>query len=138
MDENLGKRYKITFAILCLSFLSSCATKKEQQLLVYKINDEYFSLDKECVERVYLRENRPIFYLNDNVIIELDNKKECVQQFADFFSLNIGEQVHTSFNGYDIAPAARIMTAMPFDSGILSQGVTKREIALEIVKGYAQ
>ncbi|CFR07351.1 MULTISPECIES: hypothetical protein [Yersinia] len=138
MDENFSKLYKITFAILCLSLLSSCATKKEQQLLVYKINDEYFSLDKKCVERVYLRENRPIFYLNDNVIIELDNKKECVQQFADFISSNIGEKMSMLFKGAEIAPATRIMTAMHFDSGILSQGVTKRNIALEIVKGYAQ
>lgn len=63
---------------LLLFFVYRCylrVQQKEQQLLVYKINDEYFSLDKECVERVYLRENRPIFYLNDNVIIELDNKK---------------------------------------------------------------
>ena len=138
MDENFGKLRKITFAILCLSLLSACATKNEQRLLVYKINDEYFSLDKECVERVYLRENRPIFYLNDNVIIELDNKKQCVQQFADFISSNIGEQMKMLFKGAEIVPAARIITAMSFDSGILSQAVTKKEVALEIVKGYAQ
>lgn len=138
MNENFDKLYKITFAILCLSLLSSCATKKEQQLLVYKINDEYFSLDKECVERVYLRENRPIFYLNDNVIIELDNKKECVQQFADFISSNIGEKISMLFKGTEIAPATRIMTAMRFDNGFFSQGVSNKKMALEIVKGYAQ
>lgn len=31
MNEYFGKLYKITFSILCLSLLSSCATKNEQQ-----------------------------------------------------------------------------------------------------------
>ncbi|HDL8800876.1 TPA: hypothetical protein PXS66_004036 [Yersinia enterocolitica] len=128
----------MTFSILCLSLLSSCATKNEQQLLVYKINNEYFSLDKKCVERVYLRENRPIFYLNDNVIIELDNKKECVQQFSKFITSNIGEQMEIRFKGVEIVPVTWIRSAMLFDNGMLSQAVTKREMALEIVKGYAQ
>ncbi|EOI6417349.1 hypothetical protein ACN0I2_002484 [Yersinia enterocolitica] len=138
MNEYFGKLYKITFSILCLSLLSSCATKNEQQLLVYKINNEYFSLDKKCVERVYLRENRPIFYLNDNVIIELDNKKECVQQFSNFITSNIGEQMEIRFKGVEIVPVTWIRSAMLFDNGMLSQAVTKREMALEIVKGYAQ
>lgn len=112
--------------------------KNEQQLLVYKINNEYFSLDKKCVERVYLRENRPIFYLNDNVIIELDNKKECVQQFSKFITSNIGEQMEIRFKGVEIVPVTWIRSAMLFDNGMLSQAVTKREMALEIVKGYAQ
>ncbi|HDL8496227.1 TPA: hypothetical protein PXR54_003797, partial [Yersinia enterocolitica] len=137
MNEYFGKLYKITFSILCLSLLSSCATKNEQQLLVYKINNEYFSLDKKCVERVYLRENRPIFYLNDNVIIELDNKKECVQQFSKFITSNIGEQMEIRFKGVEIVPVTWIRSAMLFDNGMLSQAVTKREMALEIVKGYA-
>ncbi|HEG0622579.1 TPA: hypothetical protein SB604_004068 [Yersinia enterocolitica] len=138
MSKKRGKRYNFTFAILCVSLLSSCTTKNGQRLLVYKINNDYFRLDKKCVERLYLRENRPIFYINDNIMMELDNKKECVQQFSNFINSNIGEKIHTSFNGYYIVPATKIVSAMYFDSGVFSQAVTKKDVALEIVKAYAK
>lgn len=137
MKKNTIKPHKILFSILSLFILSSCTIKSEPRLLVYKINNEYFPLEKKCVEHVSLRENRPIFYLNDNLIIELDNTKKCVQQFAEFISSNVGERIHTSFDGYDIIPATKIVSAMHFKIGFFSQAVTNREVALEIVKEYA-
>ncbi|CNH43858.1 hypothetical protein HB976_03120 [Yersinia mollaretii] len=137
MLKNTGKLYKFTILILCISFISSCTTKNRQRVLVYQINDNYFPLEKNCVERVYLREDKPMFYLNDNIIIELDNKKGCVQKFSKFINANIGKQMHISFNGNDIIPATKIVSEMNFDRGIFSQAVSKKEVALEIVKAYA-
>lgn len=137
MRKNTGKLYKFTIAILCVAFISSCATKNRQRVLVYQINDNYFPLGKNCVERVYLRDDKPMFYLNKNIIIELDNKNECVRKFSKFINANIGKQMHISFNGYDIMPVTKIVSEMNFDSGIVSQAVSKKEVALEIVKAYA-
>ncbi|CNE39065.1 Uncharacterised protein [Yersinia bercovieri] len=137
MRKNAVKLYKIILSTLSLLILSSCTTKNEPRLLVYKINNEYFPLEKTCVEQVSLREDKSLFYKNDNLIIELDNKKECVKQFSTFINSNIGEKMQTLFNGYQIYPETKIVSALFFVNGLYYQAVANRAVALAIVNEYA-
>lgn len=135
MRKSKATLYIIIF--ITLFILSACATKDEQRLLVYKINNNYYTLEKNCVERISLREDRPAFSRNDNLVIELDNQKECVQLFSKFISSNIGGRIHTLFDGYEIYPATKIVSAIHFSNGLFYQVISERKVALEIVKAYA-